>query len=87
MKRLSITDIIKDGKNGDKFRIISSSASNWVDTQITVFEPTPFNVEPFKSIIVTDLPMEESNKQYMKKPVPLLGAVLSAEFIKEDNED
>ncbi|MDR4204835.1 hypothetical protein [Bacillus spizizenii] len=86
MKPVSIVDIIQNGKKEEKYRIVNSSADNWVDVQVTVKEQIKHNEEPTKSVYITDLSQDNVGEYYLNCPVPLIDAIISAEFIKEENE-
>ncbi|MGF2714282.1 hypothetical protein ACQUY5_18660 [Bacillus cereus] len=87
MMILTIADVIQTGKIGDKFRIIDSSNIDWVDLQITIVKPKETKIESAKDIRITDLPLGWSSGFELNSILPLVDAVLSAEFIKEENEN
>ena len=87
MRILTITDIIQTGSIGDKFRIIDSTNIDWVDLQITILKPSESKTESSKDISITDLPMGWSSGLELNATLPLVDAVLSAEFIKENDEN
>ncbi|PGF05128.1 hypothetical protein COM61_01515 [Bacillus toyonensis] len=84
MRILTIIDVIQTGIIGDKFRIIDSTNIDWVDLQITISKSSEPKTESSKDITITDLPMGWSSGFELNSKLPLVDAVLSADFIKEE---